>query len=114
MTRRAFSVLDPNPLWNKLGDIGSADVFRTKMGPEAPPEEQIPTNKEIPLSPEAEQALRLAVEEAELRKQREIGTKHLLAGLLRIGDCRAVQILRDSGVDLERMVEIARKTEAKD
>lgn len=105
---------EPNPLWRQLGSIGNLEVFRMEVGPEVPLEERFPTNKEMPFSTMVKQALSFATEEADRLNQPQIGTKHLLIGLLRIGDCRALDILKSGGVDPEKAVAVARTMEGSD
>ena len=106
---------EPNPMWEQLlGYIGKADVFRLELGPEAPPEKRIPTSKEMPLCVAVKDALRFAVEEADNLNRRYIGTKDLLVGLMRIEDCRALQILKACGVEPEKVIDAARKMKGSD
>ncbi len=53
----------------------------------------------IPFTPRAKRGFELALREA-ARLGRQIGTGHLLLGLIGQADCRAVQILGELGMDL--------------
>ncbi len=57
----------------------------------------------IPFSKEAKKVLELSVREAMHLKSGEIGTGHLLLGLLRAGEGPAVQVLVGSRVDLDAL-----------
>ncbi len=62
--------------------------------------EKISTSVDLPLSNESKRVLAYAAEEAELLSSREIGTEHLLLGLLREEKSFAAQILRERGLEL--------------
>jgi hypothetical protein len=62
--------------------------------------EKISTSVDLPLSNESERVLAYAAEEAELLSSREIGTEHLLLGLLREKKCFAAAILEERGLEL--------------
>jgi ATP-dependent Clp protease ATP-binding subunit ClpA len=57
----------------------------------------------IPFSKEAKKTLELAVRESMHLKAGEIGTGHLLLGLLRAGEGPAVQVLVESRIDLDAL-----------
>jgi ATP-dependent Clp protease ATP-binding subunit ClpC len=61
---------------------------------------QAPPRGHIPFTPRAKKGFELALREA-VRLGRNIGTGHLLLGLIGQGDCLAVQVLGALGVDLE-------------
>jgi len=63
--------------------------------------EKISTNVDLPLSNECKRILAYATEESERLKHRDIGTAHLLAGILQEENCQAAQILYRHGVRLE-------------
>lgn len=58
------------------------------------------TGGHLPLTPRAKKAIETSLREAVRLGHREIGTSHLLLGLLRADDNVAVRILVDVGVDL--------------
>ena len=62
--------------------------------------EIVPTSIEIPFSPETKNVLHFAVQEADRLQHREIGTAHLLLGLLREERSVAASILNDRGLRL--------------
>ncbi len=84
-----------------LGDLG-VDVgalaarARTIMPPGAALIAGEPT-----LTPRAKKALTLAVDEARRLKHKQIGTEHLLVGLLAAGDGKAHAALTEVGVTLD-------------
>jgi ATP-dependent Clp protease ATP-binding subunit ClpC len=61
---------------------------------------QAPPRGHIPFTPRAKKDFELALREA-VRLGRNIGTGHLLLGLIGQGDCVAVQVLGALGVDLQ-------------
>jgi ATP-dependent Clp protease ATP-binding subunit ClpC len=61
---------------------------------------QAPPRGHIPFTPRAKKGFELALREA-VRLGRNIGTGHLLLGLIGQGDCVAVQVLGALGVDLQ-------------
>jgi ATP-dependent Clp protease ATP-binding subunit ClpC len=61
---------------------------------------QAPPRGHIPFTPRAKKGFELALREA-VRLGRNIGTGHLLLGLIGQGDCVAVQVLSAFGVDLQ-------------
>jgi hypothetical protein len=65
--------------------------------------------KNIPYTPRAQKALRLAAVEAAARHHREIGPEHIFLGLLLEGDGVAVRVLKSLGVELERTRELIAK-----
>lgn len=63
--------------------------------------EQTSTTVDLPLSNESKRVLAYAAEEAELLRDRHIGTEHLLLGLLRETKSMAAEILHQFGFTLE-------------
>jgi hypothetical protein len=64
------------------------------------PASSVPISAEIPFSKNAKQVLECTAEESERLLHREIGTEHLLLGLLRVERGLAWEILRDKGLAL--------------
>src|SRR5262245_30248521 len=60
---------------------------------------------EIPFTPRAKRVLELAVEEARLVGHNDVGTEHLLLGLIREGEGVAAKVLLELGVDRKRVRE---------
>jgi Uma2 family endonuclease len=60
---------------------------------------------DLPLSHEAKRALAYGAEEGERLQHKQIGTEHLLLGLLREEKCFAAQLLREQGVTLKLLRE---------
>jgi ATP-dependent Clp protease ATP-binding subunit ClpA len=58
---------------------------------------------QIPFTPRGKQVLELALREALSLGDNHIGTRHLLLGLLRVGDGRANDVLDELGVDSESL-----------
>jgi ATP-dependent Clp protease ATP-binding subunit ClpA len=58
--------------------------------------------KPLRLTPEARRAIDLSRDEAEAMKQEQIGTEHLLLGLIGEGDGGGGRVLIELGADLER------------
>ena len=55
------------------------------------------------LSPKARRIIEIAVTEANRLGHNYIGTEHFLMGILREYDCAAAKIIRDTGIDLNKM-----------
>jgi ATP-dependent Clp protease ATP-binding subunit ClpC len=74
---------------------------------------QAPPRGHIPFTPRAKKGFELALREA-VRLGRNIGTGHLLLGLIGQGDCVAVQVLGALGVDLQAFrVRVVAETESR-
>jgi hypothetical protein len=98
---------------SQLGDYGTLEAIRKEVAALAPPKrESIATSVELPLSQESKRALAYAAEEAERLHHKQIGSPHLVLGLLRVEDSLAAQLLRKHGMDLERFRAIAAKEAA--
>src|SRR5689334_3584031 len=70
-----------------------------------PPRKGVPTSVDLPLTREAQRALRDGADEAKALKDSYIGTAHLAMGLLRV-DCVAAEVLRGSGLDRAVLCEL--------
>jgi uncharacterized damage-inducible protein DinB len=88
LTRRFFRSGEP------------AEAIRKQIEAHSTFREKISTSVDLPLSNECKRVLAYAAEEAELLSHREIGTEHLLLGLLREETCFAAEILRERGLEL--------------
>lgn len=64
---------------------------------------KISTSVDLPLSNECKRILAYASEEAEHLGHKHIGTEHLLLGILREESCNAAQLLRQQGLELDRV-----------
>jgi ATP-dependent Clp protease ATP-binding subunit ClpC len=65
---------------------------------------------ELPFTPRTKRMLDLALNEAQRLKHDEIGTGHILLGLLREGHGVAARVLKDMGLSLNKLIE---ETEAR-
>jgi hypothetical protein len=65
----------------------------------------ISTSTEVPLSADSKKALLFASEEADRLGQRQVGTEHMLLGLLRLEGSVAAQIVRGRGLKTEELRE---------
>jgi ATP-dependent Clp protease ATP-binding subunit ClpC len=65
---------------------------------------------ELPFTPRTKRMLDLALNEAQRLKHDEIGTGHILLGLLREGHGVAARVLTEKGLNLGKLIEV---TEAK-
>lgn len=77
----------------------STDWMRRQLEARAEKGPRIPTSLEVPLSDAAQRALAHAAEESESLSHEQIGTEHILLGLLREESSLAAQVLRESGID---------------
>jgi ATP-dependent Clp protease ATP-binding subunit ClpC len=59
------------------------DELRKEVATRLEPREKLPTSVEIPFGPDTKNVLQFAVQEADRLLHREIGTEHLLLGLIR-------------------------------
>lgn len=78
----------------------SIDAARAKVVALVGRGERAPSGH-IPFTPQAKRALEGALREAMHSGDHEIGTEHLLLGLIREGDSTAARVLTDLGVDLD-------------
>lgn len=60
-------------------------------------------------TPQAQEALSLAVEVAETLDHGYVGTEHLLIGLLKEGTGVAAKVLEDNGVEEDRVIDLVRQ-----
>lgn len=85
-----------------LGNSISEDSIRKQIGArEIARDKSQRARQGISFSEESKRVLSFASEEADLVGKSQVGAEHLLLGLLRQENCRASQILRDNGADLE-------------
>ena len=63
------------------------------------------TSVEVPLSADGKNVLRFAAEEADRLGERDVGTEHVLLGLLRVKDSLGARIARERGINLEEFRE---------
>lgn len=78
----------------------SIDTARAKVVALVGRGERAPSGH-IPFTPQAKRALEGALREAMHTGDHEIGTEHLLLGLIREGDSTAARVLTELGVDLD-------------
>jgi uncharacterized protein (TIGR03435 family) len=74
--------------------------------------EKTSTSVDLPLSPECKRVLAYGAEESERRNHKHIGINHLLLGLLREEECFAAQLLRERGLTLDLVRDLAQQSEA--
>jgi ATP-dependent Clp protease ATP-binding subunit ClpA len=79
----------------------AAEGIRKEIERRRPPGEKTPTTVDMPLSKECKRALAFAADEAHQMKHQQIGSGHLLAGLLREETCLAAELVRAHGINLE-------------
>ena len=77
-----------------LTDEMVIEILRKSVGTGLPG-----TNPPQGLTPRAQRAVQIAVEDSARGGARQVGTEHLLAGLLREGNNMAVRVLRTAGID---------------
>ena len=66
-------------------------------------QEKAPAHQEIPLSPDTRRVLHHAAEEADRLRHTNVGTPHLLLGLLRVENSAAASILTETGMRLDKV-----------
>lgn len=86
-----------------LKSLAPFESIRSEIEAHTVVRDKTPTSVDLPLSNECKQVLAYAVEEAERLAQKQIGTEHLLLGLLREEKCFAAEILSKRGVRLPEL-----------
>lgn len=79
------------------------DFIRQRIDAATQTRPPIPTHVDLPLSTEGERVLVFAAEEADRLADKDIGTKHLLLGLLDEDECFAANLLRECDADLANL-----------
>lgn len=80
----------------------SADDVRERVRSELPASES-PTSGQIPFTPHAKRTLELAAREALSLGHDQVGTEHVLLGLVREGEGLAATLLAEAGVNPHRV-----------
>jgi ATP-dependent Clp protease ATP-binding subunit ClpA len=88
-----------------LKSHAAVDSIRTQIEQNSTIGEKTPTSVDLPLSKECKRALQFGAEESAQFGHKDIGTGHLLAGLLREEKCFAAELLRERGVELAKVRE---------
>jgi hypothetical protein len=88
-----------------LPSINSVKFIHQRVRDLTPMREKISTAVDLPLTLECKRALAYAAEEGDKLNHRDIGTQHLLLGLLREENCLAATLLRECGLSTERVRE---------
>lgn len=83
------------------GPGSRADAIREEIEGQITRRERFPTSEEVPLAEDAQRVLKLAAEEADRLSHKNIGTEHLLIGLLRVERSITAKVLRANGVKPE-------------
>ena len=83
-------------------DVAKIEEIRTEIGHRKPARTKISTSVDLPLSEEVREALAFASEEADRLKHHEVGTRHVVVGLLLRENCLAAELLRARAVTLEK------------
>jgi uncharacterized protein (TIGR02246 family) len=91
---------DGHVLRRFLPELGQVSAIRDEVKAHSEPRERISVSVEVPLSAECKHILNFAKEEADGLGHREIGTEHLLLGILREEKCFAARILKAKGAEL--------------
>lgn len=90
--------------------IPSAERLREKIEARlGPAKDKVSTSVDLPLSQECKRALTYAAEDADLLGSKNIETRHLVLGLLRLEKSAAVELLAENGIDHATFLEIVRK-----
>jgi hypothetical protein len=79
------------------------ETLRQQIDSNSPKREPTPTNIDLPLSSAAKRVLKYAASEADRLAQKDIGTEHLLLGLLDAESCYAAKLLRESGAEASKL-----------
>jgi ATP-dependent Clp protease ATP-binding subunit ClpC len=92
-----------------MGSPETREAIRKEIEQHKPIGGKISSSVDLPLSIESQRVLAFAAEEAEGLSHRDVGTEHLLLGLLREKKCFAAKLLHDRGVHLEPIREELQK-----
>jgi len=84
-----------------FSDLSSTEHIREEITARTTVREKISTSVDLPLSNECKRILAYAAEEAAGLKHRDIGTEHLLLGILREEKCLAARVLSGRGLRLD-------------
>ncbi len=79
-----------------LDKKGGAQSLREEIESQITRGERLTTSVEVPCSAETKRILNLAAEESERLGQKQVGTEHILLGILRQNDCWAARLLTDA------------------
>jgi ATP-dependent Clp protease ATP-binding subunit ClpA len=93
-----------------LGPNSVTTDIRAEIERQIPPRERISTSVGMPLTDECKKILNLAAEESERLAHRQVGTEHILLGILRVEGSLAARLLRDRGLKLPAIRELLAKT----
>jgi ATP-dependent Clp protease ATP-binding subunit ClpC len=85
-----------------LHGIGRIEELRNEIVSRKPARTKVSTSVDLPLGEEVREALALANEEADRLKHNEVGTRHVVVGLLLRDKCFAAELLRGRGITLEQ------------
>jgi ATP-dependent Clp protease ATP-binding subunit ClpC len=84
--------------------VPSLEALWEELKKEAgPKQERIALSVDIPLSEDAKQALKFATEEADLMNHQQIGTPHLILGLMREENSPTSQLLAKHGLEIDKL-----------
>jgi ATP-dependent Clp protease ATP-binding subunit ClpC len=97
---------EDKPLTSRfISSHASLESIQEKIDEHTIIREKIATSVDLPLSNEGKRVLAYAAEEADQLKHTQIGTEHLLLGMLREEKCFAAQILEERGVKFAQIRE---------
>jgi ATP-dependent Clp protease ATP-binding subunit ClpC len=88
-----------------IRNMSSIESMRSEIEGRTTIREKISTSMDLQLSSECKRILAYAAEEAERLAHRNIGTEHLLLGILREEKCLAAEILQEWGLNLKTICE---------
>ncbi|HKF55870.1 MAG TPA: Clp protease N-terminal domain-containing protein, partial [Blastocatellia bacterium] len=83
----------------------TVESIRKEIEERTPLREKVAASVDLPLSPHAKRVLNYAADESERLQHRNIGTEHLLLGILREEKSIAAEILHDRGLRLTQIRE---------
>jgi ATP-dependent Clp protease ATP-binding subunit ClpC len=92
----------------------TVESIRREIEDRTPPREKVPTSVDLPLSQEARRVLNYAADESERLQSRQIGTEHLLLGILREEKSIAADILYERGLRINHIREELMRAQQKE
>jgi ATP-dependent Clp protease ATP-binding subunit ClpC len=96
-------IREDKPLITRFCKVTPApfDSIRERIRATTGPGEKLSASVDMPLSAEAKRVLSYAADESDMLNHSDIGTEHLLLGLLRTEHTVVADVLIDIGIDLE-------------
>lgn len=96
-------LMEDKSLASRVLPVDALKTIRAEIQSRTPIREKIPTNVDMPLSNEGKRVLNYAAKQADQLQHKQIGTEHLMLGLLLEKKCFAAALLDKQGLNFSRM-----------